>query len=256
MKMFQIYMSKSEAVNVDMWKRCRDNGFKAMCLTTDTQLLGKRDSDVRIRFELPSHLDLANLAPYKKAGEQNKVSNAKQSALAEYVASHKDNSIDWTIIPYVKRVSQLPVFAKGVMTYEDTLLALKNGADGIFVSNHGARQLDTTPATIQILGSVMSAISASGRSKVPVIFDGGVRTGEDVLKALIMGADVVMIGRPVLYGLACDGQTGVERVLQIMNEELKQAMLSTGCMNIAQARGNMKLLYSNYDSLFTRRPKL
>ena len=89
-----------------------------------------------------------------------------------------------------------------------------------------------------------------------MIFDGGVRTGEDVMKALIFGADVVMIGRPVLWGLACDGQKGVERVLQIINEELKEAMLATGCMNIDQVRGNTKLLYSSYDSLFTRMPKL
>ena len=102
----------------------------------------------------------------------------------------------------------------------------------------------------------MSAIRKSGRTNVPVIFDGGVRTGDDVLKALILGADMVMIGRPVLWGLACDGQNGVERVLNIMNEELKQAMLATGCMNVAQARGNMRLLYDSYDSLFTRRPKL
>ena len=127
----------------------------------------------------------------------------------------------------------MPVFAKGIMSYEDTLLALKHGADGIFCSNHGARQLDTTPATIQVLPMVMKAIKDSGRQNVPVIFDGGVRTGQDVLKAVAMGADLVMIGRPVLYGLACDGQNGVEHVLRIMNEELKQAMLSTGCMSIA-----------------------
>ena len=142
------------------------------------------------------------------------------------------------------------------MSYEDTLLAIKHGADGIFVSNHGARQLDTTPATIQILPLVMAAIKASGRQNVPVIFDGGVRTGEDVLKAIALGADLVMIGRPVLWGLACDGQNGVERVLQIMNEELKEAMLTAGCRNVAQAKGNSRLFYADYDSLFTRRPKL
>ena len=95
-----------------------------------------------------------------------------------------------------------------------------------------------------------------GDRKIPVIFDGGVRTGEDVLKALIFGADIVMIGRPVLWGLACDGQRGVERVLEIMNQELKEAMIAAGCTNIEQVRGNRKLLYSNYDSLFTRMPKL
>ena len=107
------------------------------------------------------------------------------------------------------------------MSYEDAVMSLMKGADGIFVSNHGARQLDTTPATIQVLESVMQAIKDSGRKNFPVIFDGGVRTGEDVLKAIALGANLVLIGRPVLYGLACDGQSGVERVLRILNDELK-----------------------------------
>ena len=85
-----------------------------------------------------------------------------------------------------------------------------------------------------------------------MIFDGGVRTGEDVLKALALGADIVMIGRPVLYGLACDGQNGVERVLQILNEELRQAMLTTGCMSIEEVRNNKKIIYKGEESLFTR----
>ena len=89
-----------------------------------------------------------------------------------------------------------------------------------------------------------------------MIFDGGVRTGEDVLKALIFGADIVMIGRPVLYGLACDGQRGVERVLEILNAERREAMLATGCMNIEQVRGNLGLLQRGNDTLFTRQPKL
>lgn len=103
----------------------------------------------------------------------------------------------------------------------------------------------------------MSAVRASGRTNVPIIFDGGVRSGEDVLKALAMGADIVMVGRPVLWGLACDGQKGVERVLTILNEELREAMKATGCMNIEQVRQKGQMLfYSSYDSLFTRRPKL
>lgn len=98
---------------------------------------------------------MANLAPYKATGVKNELTSQKQSALAEYVAQHKDNNVDWNMIPYIKKVSQLPVFAKGIMCYQDAALALKHGVDGIFVSNHGARQLDTTPATVQILSSVM-----------------------------------------------------------------------------------------------------
>ena len=91
---------------------------------------------------------------------------------------------------------------------------------------------------------------------MPVIFDGGIRTGEDALKALVLGADIVMIGRPVLWGLACDGQNGVERVLEILNAELKEALLTTGCRSVAEAKGNLQLIYRDQETLFTRRPKL
>lgn len=148
-KMFQIYMSKVKEVNLDVWQKVKQSGFKVMCLTTDTQHLGKRESDVRNRFQLPSHLTLAVYEKYRsKSNTQEINKSSKESALAEYVRNHKDNTIDWSTIGYVKEKSGLKVFAKGVMSYEDTIVALQNGADGIFVSNHGARQLDTTPATI------------------------------------------------------------------------------------------------------------
>lgn len=178
LKMFQIYMSKIDEVNIDIWKRVKASGFTAMLLTTDTQLLGKRERDTRNGFALPPHLDLANFATYKeKQGESTSMqSNEQLSGLAYYVANHKKNEIGWDIIKYIQQESGLAVFAKGVMCYEDTLLAIENGADGIYVSNHGARQLDTTPATIEVLPEVMRAVKDSGK-KVTVIFDGGVRNG-------------------------------------------------------------------------------
>ena len=104
------------------------------------------------------------------------------------------------------------VVAKGVMCYDDAVLAIENGADGIFVSNHGARQLDTTPATIDVLPEIVAAVKNSAR-KVPIFFDGGIRKGSDAFKAIALGADVVFIGRPVLWGLAVGGQQGVEKVI-------------------------------------------
>jgi isopentenyl diphosphate isomerase/L-lactate dehydrogenase-like FMN-dependent dehydrogenase len=108
------------------------------------------------------------------------------------------------------------VFAKGVMCAEDAILAIKNGADGIHVSNHGARQLDTTPATIDVLPEIVRACKQLD-PKVPIYFDGCVRKGSDALKALALGADCVFVGRPILFGLATDGQRGVENVLEILN---------------------------------------
>lgn len=138
LKLFQIYMSKLPEVNEDLWKRVRESGFKVMLLTTDTQLLGKREQDVRNGFELPSHLKMENMAKYMKQSLTS-FSSDQDSGLAEYAKHHKQNEIGWDIIPYIKKVSGLKVFAKGVMCYEDAKLAIANGADGIMVSNHGAR---------------------------------------------------------------------------------------------------------------------
>ena len=125
------------------------------------------------------------------------------------------------------------------MCKEDARLAFENGADGLYVSNHGARQLDTTPATIEVLKEIADEAAAIQREtgkKLPVWFDGGVRSGYDVIKALALGADLVWIGRPVLWSLSCEGQKGVENMLRILNEELKEAMLTTGCYNLDDVR--------------------
>ena len=156
-------------------------------------------------------------------------------------------NIGWEVISEIKRVSGLPVVAKGIMCAEDALKALEHGADAIFVSNHGARQLDTTFATIEVLEEVVHAVrSTKNGHQVEIYFDGGVRRGSDIFKALALGAHAVFLGRAVLWGLAADGQRGVERVLQILNEELKETMLLTGCKTIEEIRQKgRKLIYSD-----------
>ena len=202
LKMYQVYLSKFPEVNKDIFRRVRESGFKMLMLTTDTQQLGKRDQDVRNGFQLPSHLRLENLAKY--LNDTSSIKSKNESGLAEFARNHKQNNIGWDVIPSVKQDSGLKVIAKGVMCYEDALEAIKYEVDGIMVSNHGARQLDTTPATIDVLAEVVKAVKDSGK-KVPVFFDGGVRRGSDILKALAIGADLVFIGRPVLWGLATNG---------------------------------------------------
>lgn len=130
------------------------------------------------------------------------------SGLARFVKMHKNNEIDWSIIKTVKELSGLPVFCKGIMCRDDVRLAYEFGADGIYVSNHGARQLDTTPATIEVLKECCEerdALTKETGKRLPVLFDGGVRSGYDVIKALALGADTVWIGRPVLWSLSCEG---------------------------------------------------
>ena len=147
------------------------------------------------------------------------------------------------------------VFAKGIMCAEDARIALEAGVDGIYVSNHGARQLDTTPATIEVLGEIVAEAKQfaldKNQEKRPIWFDGGIRHGSDVLKALAMGADLVWVGRPVLWGLACEGQAGVENLIRILNEELKEAMLQCGCYSLEDVR-TKKLIYDDDELLFAR----
>lgn len=139
-KVYQIYLSKLPEVNKDIWARVKKSGFTALALTTDTQLLGKRLNDVRHNFALPEPWKMANFEKYKdKQSVSVKSESKKGSGLSEFVRLHKDNNIDWTTIPKIKKLSGMKVWAKGIMCREDALLAMQNGVDGIYVSNHGAR---------------------------------------------------------------------------------------------------------------------
>ncbi|KAH7290171.1 hypothetical protein KP509_30G034800 [Ceratopteris richardii] len=152
------------------------------------------------------------------------------SGLASYVAGQIDRSLSWKDVKWLQTITTLPILVKGVLTAEDTRLAIQNGAAGIIVSNHGARQLDYVSATIDALEEVVTA--AQGR--VPVFLDGGVRRGTDVLKALALGASGVFIGRPVVFSLAVDGEAGVKKVLDMLRDELELAMALSGCRSLKE----------------------
>ncbi|GJN01724.1 hypothetical protein PR202_ga19007 [Eleusine coracana subsp. coracana] len=152
------------------------------------------------------------------------------SGLASYVASQVDRSLSWKDVKWLQTITSLPILVKGVVTAEDTRLAIEYGAAGIIVSNHGARQLDYVPATISCLEEVVR--EAKGR--LPVFLDGGVRRGTDVFKALALGASGVFIGRPVLFSLAVDGEAGVRKVLQMLRDELELTMALSGCTSLRE----------------------
>jgi isopentenyl diphosphate isomerase/L-lactate dehydrogenase-like FMN-dependent dehydrogenase len=182
---------------------------------------------------------MMNYAKYQDDGQKADLdSSSGGSGLANFVRDHKKNDIDWNIVKQIKHDSGLLVFAKGVMCREDARIALEAGFDGIYISNHGARQLDTTPATIEVLPEIADEVAKFAKErgilKPPVYFDGGIRYGADILKAIALGADLVWIGRPVLWALASGGQKGVENLLRILNEELKEAMLSCGCYSLKE----------------------
>ncbi|XP_027921274.1 peroxisomal (S)-2-hydroxy-acid oxidase-like isoform X2 [Vigna unguiculata] len=179
-RFFQLYVFKDRNVVAQLVRRAERAGFKAIALTVDTPILGRREADIKNRFTLPPHLILKNF----EGLDLGKLDKTSDSGLASYVAGQIDRSLNWKDIKWLQTITSLPILVKGVLTAEDTRIALKAGASGIIVSNHGARQLDYVPATITALEEVVTA--AEGR--IPVFLDGGVRRGTDVFKALALGA--------------------------------------------------------------------
>nr|AEZ52381.1 glycolate oxidase [Wolffia australiana] len=220
-RFFQLYVYKDRNVVAQLVRRAERAGFKAIALTVDTPRLGRRESDIKNRFTLPAHLTLKNF----EGLDLGKMDETNDSGLASYVAGQIDRSLSWKDVKWLQTITTMPILVKGVVTAEDTRLAIQAGAAGIIVSNHGARQLDYTPATASCLEEVVKA--AQGR--VPVFLDGGVRRGTDVFKALALGAAGVFVGRPVVFSLAADGEAGVKKMLQMLRDEFELTMALSGC---------------------------
>jgi 4-hydroxymandelate oxidase len=180
---------------------------------------------VRNQFHLPSGLAAVNLLPSNEHGE---VIGQSGAGMGQAFAWMLDASVTWKDIDWLRSLTKLPVILKGLCRADDAKLALKHGADGIVVSNHGGRQMDTAPATIEVLPRIADAIDG----RVPILLDGGVRRGLDVLKAIAYGAAAVQVGRPVLWGLAAGGQTGVETALALLRQELDLTMALAGCADL------------------------
>ena len=219
---FQLYVYRDRGATRELVERAADAGCKAIVLTVDAQLWGRRERDVRNRFTLPPELSLRNLGG---GGMASLPEAPAGSALAAYVTSLFDPSLSWRDLSWLAGISRLPVVVKGIVHPEDGRLAVEHGAAGVVVSNHGGRQLDTAIATLDALPAVADAVA--GRAEV--LLDGGVRRGTDVVKALALGARAVLVGRPVLWGLAVAGQRGVELVLERLRDELDVALGLCGC---------------------------
>ncbi|KAJ1999681.1 Hydroxyacid oxidase 1 [Coemansia sp. RSA 2322] len=227
LKWLQLYVYKDRETTRRLIERAQDSGFAAIALTVDTPELGRRLPDIRNRFRLPPHLTMANFSSADKA--QVGGSEEGNSGLAAYVASQIDPSLSWADVAWVKSIARVPVLLKGILTAEDARLAVQAGVDGVIVSNHGGRQIDSVPSTIAVLEEVFCAVNGA----IPVFLDGGVRRGTDVFKALALGARAVFLGRPVLWALHYKGEDGVTEMLDLINEELRLAMALAGCASIA-----------------------
>jgi len=222
---FQLYVYKDRAATEGLVRRAEEAGCSALVLTVDAPLLGRRERDVHNRFHLPEGLKVENMLP-KGYGDVEE--EAETSGLATYVNSMMDQALTWKDLEWLRSVTELPILVKGVVRPDDALRAVEHGAAGVVVSNHGGRQLDTAPATLEVLPAIVDAVH--GRAEV--LLDGGVRRGTDVVKALALGARAVMVGRPVLWGLAVDGEAGARRVLELLREELDLAMALCGCPTV------------------------
>lgn len=232
---FQLYVYKDREATADLVRRAEANGCAALVLTVDAQVWGRRERDVRNRFQLPPGLEVKNLMP---AGKEQFPEDVRDSGLAAYVASLFDQTLSWRDVEWLTSLTDLPVLLKGIVHPDDARRALDHGAAGVIVSNHGGRQLDTAPATIEVLPEIVAALGG----RLPVLIDGGIRRGTDVIKALALGAQAVAVGRPVLWGLAYDGQAGVERVLDLLRYEVDLALALSGMAELDELGADILMM--------------
>ncbi len=229
---FQLYVYKDRGVTRSLVQRAENEGYTAMELTVDAPVWGRREVDVRNRFHLPEELSVANLVD---SDSRSLPAVGGQSGLAAYVTRLLDDNLTWKDLEWLLSVSKLPVLVKGIVRADDAREAVRCGAAGVIVSNHGGRQLDTAQPTIRVLPEIVEAVG----DEVDVLIDGGIRRGTDVIKALALGARAVQVGRPVLWGLAVDGEEGVRNVLELLRSELDLAMALCGCRSLAEIRRDL-----------------
>lgn len=211
---FQLYVQPDRDFTAELVRRVEAAGYAAIVVTADAPLHGLRNREQRAGFRLPPGIEAVNLRGLKPLPPEEGVFG---TALLEAAPTWKD-------LAWLRSLTSLPVILKGVLDPEDARIAVKEGFSGIVVSNHGGRTLDSVPAAIEVLPEIAAAVAW----QIPILLDGGIRRGTDILKALALGASAVMVGRPVLHGLAAAGATGVAHVLKILRTELEIAMALTG----------------------------
>jgi (S)-2-hydroxy-acid oxidase len=224
-----VYVLTRRDVTAAMIRAAEAAGYRAIVVTVDAPRLGKREQDERNAFSLPPGLSLRNLERIPTAAVDQGAEGGGGREFGRHFGSLVDASLTWDVVPWVKSITSLPVLVKGVLAPDDARRAVEAGAAGIILSNHGGRQLDFTPAALDVLPHVAAAV----RRRVPVLVDGGVRRGTDVIKCLALGASAVLVGRPVLWALALGGQPGVEAALAALRGEVELGMALLGCSRVS-----------------------
>ena len=238
---FQLYLMKKHEVNESLIRRAHDAGCSALVLTLDLHVQGKRWADAKNGLSVPPRLTLSNtadmlrharwlisMARSRRRTFGNLVDEVKQaknvSALSEWIETQFDPSFDRKTVEWVRKRWDRKLILKGIMHVDDARMAVDVGADAIIVSNHGGRQLDGAPSSISVLPEIAEAV----RDRIEVFFDGGIRTGSDIVKAMGRGAHACLSGRACLYGLAANGRDGVTCALTLLEQELNDCMALTG----------------------------
>ena len=244
---FQLYLMKDRKVNESLTSRAHDAGCSAMVLTLDLHVQGQRWADARNGLSVPPKLTLSNVFDLARhpgwllsitrskrrtfgnlEGEVEQAANV--SALSEWIESQFDDSFDESTVKRMRALWDRKLILKGIMHPDDARLAVDLGADAIIVSNHGGRQLDGAPSSISVLPEIARAVG----DQIEVFFDGGIRTGFDIVKAMGRGAHSCLTGRGTLYGLAAQGQKGVACALRLFERELNDCMALVGIKDVRQ----------------------
>ena len=254
-KWFQLYIWKDRKLTAEIIERARKSGYQALVLTVDVPISARRERDLRNGFTIPPRPrvnqigDLVQHFCWFYAQLKSEITGHKMSMgnftpenvgmrtrlkMLEVVNELFDPSITWSDITWLKSIWNGPIVIKGIMTPEDAKLAIKAGADAIWISNHGGRQLDGVSGTIEVLPEIAKAV----KGKAEIYLDGGVRRGSDIVKAIALGANACMIGRPYMYGLAANGAAGVESIIGILEIEMDATMALMGRPTIASLDSN------------------
>ncbi len=258
-KMFQVYILKDRELTREFVQRCQAAGFEAMCLTVDVPVAGNREREIEHGMHMPPKFRLSSLLSFvmhprwtmhyllkpdfRLANVAHRVDALDEGAmgLIDYVNSQFDRTVTWKEAEWLVGEWGGPMVLKGLQTVADARQAREIGARGIMVSNHGGRQLDTSPAPIDCIAEIADAVG----DDVDVICDGGVRRGTHIIKALAMGARAVSFGRPYLYGLAASGLAGVVKALSLMKAELERDMALIGCRSVAEVTSDVVRRHAN-----------
>jgi len=255
---FQLYVFKDRGFSEEVIQRAKDAGCSALFLTVDLPLRGQRHCDIKNGLVVPPRLTARNafdimtkpswlagvlMGKRKSFGNVDHYLKNKGGiwAAGRWGGDNFDRSLSWNDVSWIRKLWPGKLVIKGILDPEDAKRAADMGAEGIVVSNHGGRQLDGTPGTITVLPRIADAV----RDRTEILFDGGIRSGQDVLKALALGAHGCLIGRAYLYGLAAMGEAGVAKAISLIAEELKVGMSLTGVRDVADV--SRDILYDNYD---------